>query len=562
MEAGTSQTTDEPGPGCEAFHPDLVPAAAESLRRFLVGRDQEPQDIEEAERDEELNDPFAVELLRRGTFPVTAEDTMAKLDNAVGDDHPLAAATQRSFVVAEGSQIAKDPSRPFTRRFRFIVTRGQGSDGADLLLSAFDPKDTDVEVMAWDARKGGFNFYRTIRGAPGSWVWAGNSRHAWEQKTRGSGPFEAHPAGHFIFKEFKFPWVHWQGPPAIIDQLDFAENDNLSGHSWFTAGQGAYVLEPLAGLAIKRWNRRRIEQIREARQIGDPRQFMERFLGSPVPQRSTVNLVSSIKTNAELADIERVDLPDTFFVDADALSEVFDLPRPTDPPLSVAADLYRDVLARFKVLVRNHDDNHPLDGEPPFERPGDTNFVFLVPERAVEDSDFVRQVVKPKPEAGEAELGVVSTRLAACLLMVDFSNPVFSKRREQLLDHIPTEPLPAQEWPAFSETLGERIAAAGRTENATEAETEFAKLWDAGEDGWHDVAAGRLAAYYERLGEQLNSPDGIDGVFRLAEARRRRVRRMPIAESALLFAQSSISFDEGIEAFVMKPDGSVEQRSA
>jgi hypothetical protein len=426
------------------------------------------------------------------------------------------------------------------------------------LLSAFDPTDTDVEVMAWDARKGGFNYFRTIAGAPGSWVWAGNSRHAWEPLTRGSGPFEAHPAGHFIFKEFKFPWVHWQGPPAIIDQLDFAENDDRSGHPWFTGSQGAYVLEPLAGLAIKRWNRRRIEQVREAGQIDDPRQFMERFLGSPVPQRSTVNLVSSTTTNAELADVARVGLPDSFFVDGDVLTQVLALPRP--PGLSVAADLYRDVLARFQVLVRNHDDNHPLDGEPPFERPGDTNFVFVVPERAVEDTDFVRQAVKPKPEAGEAELGVVSERLAACLLMVDFPNPVFSRRREQLLDHVPTEPLPAQEWAAFSERLGEKIAAAARAEKATEAEREFAKLWEAGEDGWHSAAAKLLEAYYEKLGERLDTPEGVEDVFTLAEARRRRVRRMPIAESALLFAQSSISFDEDIHTFVMAPDGSVEQR--
>jgi len=558
VEATTPDTSDEPGPGCEAFHPDLVSAKTESLRRFFVGRDPEPQVIEEAEREEELNDAFAVELLRKGTFPATAEEVMARLDDAVGEGQPLSAATQRSFVVAEGSQIAKDPSRSFDRRFRFVVTRGQGRDGADLLLSAFDPKSTDIEVMAWDDRKGGFNYYRTIGGAPGSWVWAGNSRHAWEPLTRGSGPFEAHPAGHFIFKEFKFPWVHWQGPPARIDLLDFAKDDDRAAHAWFANSQGAYVLEPLAGLAIKRWNRRRIEQVRDSGQIDDPRQFMERFLGSPVLQRSTVNLVSSTTTNGELSDVERVNLPDTFFVDGDVLEGVLELERPDG--LSVAADVYRDVLARFNVVVRNHDENHPLNGEAPFERPGDTHFVFVVPERAVEDTDFLRQILKPTPEDGESGLSAISQRLAACLLMVDFPNPVFSKRREQLLDHVQTEPLLAQAWPEFSETLGEKIAAAAAGESATEAEVEFAKLWEAGEDGWHDAAAKLLAAYYEKLGEQLKSPEGVEGVFMLAEARRRRVRRMPIAETALLFAQSNISFDEGIEEFVMKPAGTVERR--
>jgi len=527
-----------------------------------VGRDERPRDMEEAEREQELNDTFAVALIRKGSFPTSPEDVMAKLDESLGEGHPLSADTQRTFVVAEGSQIAKDPAKSFRRRFRFIATRGQGVDGPDLFVSAFDPRDTDVEVMAWDDRNGGFNYYRTIAGEPGSWVWAGNSRHAWEPGTRASGPFEAHPAGHFLFKELKFPWVHWHGPPAVIDDLDFEQGDDRSSHAWFKDKQGAYVLEPLAELAVKRWNRQRLSQVREAGAIEDPRQFMERFMGSSVPKRITVNLVSSSETNAELADVERVRLPVSFFIDRDGLSGVLGLEGP--PALSVSASDYRDLLAKFNVVVRNHDEVQPLNGEEEFERAGDTHFLFVVPERAFEDTDFVRQVVKPRPEDGESNLGVISERLAACVLMVDFPNPIFSADRVQLLDHVDhvqSDPLPAGEWPSFSERLGNSIADAGRREEATEAEQQFARLWEAGEEGWRAAASELLSAYYEQLPAQLESPEGLEGVYKLAEERRRRVRLMPIRETPLLFPQSDISSDEAIKGLAMQPDGSVQQGS-
>lgn len=516
--------------------------------------------MEAAELERELNDAFAVEVLRRGTFPATSEDVLDALDEAIGPEHALAKNTQRSFVVAEGSQVAKDPARSFERRLRFMITRGQGADGPDLMISTSHPESRSVEVMAWDDRSGGFNYYRTLMrdGVERSWVWAGNSRHAWEFGTRASGPFESHPTGNLLFKEFKLPWVHWHGPPAIIDQLDLPAGDELPSHPWFADKQGAYVLEDsVARPAITRWNRRRLTQVQEAGLLADPVQLMERFLGSPDPRRATVNLVSSRDSNEAAKTAESVRLPLTFFVDFDTLSGVLGLAGP-DQAMSIPGNHYRSALSEFEVVVRNHDGDHPLNDEEAFERPGDTHFVFLVPERAFEDVDFVRQVVKPQTQVGEPELGLVSERLAGCLLMVDFPNPVFSNRRVGLLRHLSTDQLPAEEWRAFSQEFGDKIAAAATGETETAAENEFALLWSAG-DGWRSMADKRLRSYYQALAGQLQSPEGFTKVFRLAEARRNQVRKMPINEAALLFAQTNIP-RESVAGLAMNPDGTIESR--
>jgi hypothetical protein len=51
------------------------------------------------------------------------------------------------------------------------------TDGPDIIISAFNSTAGRVELMAWDHRAGGFNFYRTVDRST-AWAFAGNSRHA------------------------------------------------------------------------------------------------------------------------------------------------------------------------------------------------------------------------------------------------------------------------------------------------------------------------------------------------------------------------------------------------
>jgi hypothetical protein len=163
---------------------------------------------------------------------------------------------------------------------------------------------------------------------------------------------------------------------------------------------------------------------------------------------------------------------------------------------------------------------------------------FLIPERAFEDRVALEAAL---------EHGLVTPRLAATLLMVDFANPVFSARRAALLAHAPHVP-DARFAAATAEAI---LAAAGETEPGSP-EREFAELWSAGDD-WRTAFDARLKAYYAALFERLATQEGADDFTRLAESRRNRVRALPIFENRLLFATTNLPR----EALEMRPDATV-----
>src|SRR5918994_2657159 len=176
-----------------------------SLHRFVVGEDQTPREMTAQEISAELGDPLATLLLANGVFPVTAEDVLAKLDTATDASDPLR--KQMSFILGEGSQVAVRPeTESLPRNLRFVISRGgDPQNGADVVMSvSFPDQKSGVEVMAWDSRVGGFNFY-TTGGEDGAWIFAGNSRHALAPPTEGKGPFESHLSGTFIMKELRAP---------------------------------------------------------------------------------------------------------------------------------------------------------------------------------------------------------------------------------------------------------------------------------------------------------------------------------------------------------------------
>ena len=58
-----------------------------------------------------------------------------------------------------------------------------------------------------------------------------------------------------------------------------------------------------------------------------------------------------------------------------------------------------------------------------FSQKGDTFFAFFVPAAAREDVVLLQQLIAR---------GIITKRLAACLMMVDFANPVYSDHRRRL----------------------------------------------------------------------------------------------------------------------------------
>jgi hypothetical protein len=481
-----------------------------SLHRFIVGVDPAPVELGQAEI-EALGDPFARLLLAKGVFPVTAEELVEQLRAAAPDGDSLK--TLQTFLVGEGSQLQPDDDAAGIRAF--IATCGAGTDGPDVIISAFGPDDGQlVEVMAWDAVATGFNYYQTRSGSP--WVIAGNSADALRPGSAGNGPFMSHPSGSPIMKELRFPWVHWQSFAATI-RADVVGSE-LAGHPWFRDAAGAEQLETGAMMpAITRWTNARLKAAVAADgAVAEPAQIMKSFLGTP-----TVNLVSSQAQFSLIAGggAAQLDIPHAFFADTEGLGGILGLPVPDASQVTIDAAAYVQVLADHQVALR--------DGSKVFGGvPQDTHFAFVVPERAFEDIAAVRAAI---------DIGLVSRRLAACLLMVDFSNPVFSGRRSALLEHVPANATVSDGQSSFSEDFADAIRATPAAGEDGTPEQEFARLWDAGDD-WPQRFAELLTPYYAAVAAKLAAPGGLTEVFRLAESRRKVVRGMPISEHPLLFA--------------------------
>jgi hypothetical protein len=485
--------------------------ADDVVHRLVLGQDQAPVRLT-ADEVEDLGDPFARLLLANGVFPRTAGEVLERLASAVPDGDPLQ--THQFFVVGEGTQIPSG-SAVIERNLRFVVSVGEGPGGADIVMSAPHPESGFAEVMAWDGSRGGFNYYRTV-GESSAWVFAGNSRHALTGPTRDQGPFESHKSGHVLMKELRLPWVHWDSPTARVGLSIFAEQ-NLLDHPWVKrlAPGGAYTLEEAVAIpSMQRWTKVRLDSLMAGDADETPRRLLEQVLTTP-----TVNLESSNTSSAAaLSGAQRkVDLPDTFFVDSAALSGILQLPRPPQP--FVTSAIYAASIDKFNVRL--------TDGAQ-FSQPGDTHFAFVVPERSFEDTETLGQAVKR---------GILSKRLAACLLTVDFPNPIFSARRERLLRHVPDGPLDAAA--DFSQSIAEAILSSPEASQRGTPEAEFKERWDVGEDFAAHFSQ-LLTNYYAAFSERLGTQEGFDNYMELAESRRARVNAMPIAESPMLFSQSDI----------------------
>lgn len=520
---------------CRAFDSDVVSGLdPKALNRFVVGADPRPRPMS-AREVKALGDALATTFFARGRIPRSAEQVVEGIKAAAPKKSSLR--KQKSFIVGEGSQVAMTAQTAAVERsLRFLVTLGEGPDGPDLFLSSGHPQQaSQVEVMAWDRKRGGFNFYRS-GGQRAAWMFAGNSRDALHDSSRGKGPFESHPSGGLIMKELKAPWINWHSPDANIPASVFAPGDDRRSHEWFTKKEsgGALAFETEAARpATERWAKARFAALRDGDgTVTRPRHIMEQVLGTPNRRRATVNLTTTTIENGALGPATQLFLPQTFFVDVEALTDTLGLQFP--PPFVVSGRIYERCLAKFQVRME--------DGEG-FKRKGDTHFCFLVPERSFEDQVALRHAI---------EIGLLSKRLAASLLMVDPWNPVFSERRSALLRHVPPVAQLTKGKSTFSQEMVNSILAAAKAGPAGTPEAEFAQRWNAGPN-FKKPFDRLLSDYYEAVVGKLKTQAGFEPYFKLAEERRQTFNEMPISEFPLLLPKTNI----GRAPRRMRSDGTV-----
>jgi hypothetical protein len=499
--------------------------------RFVLGRDPSPQPIE-AGGAAQPGDPFAtLVLFAGGALPSSLRALQKDLNGLDGNPLPV----ERSFVVADGGQIPWTPDNDSLRRnFRLVVTRHRAAgQQPDVLISAstnFDSDTAFLQVIGWDESEGAYQFYDR---RDGSWIWAGSSWDALAPGSRGHGPFDSHVNGALNMKELKRPWVHWHSPAARILDSVLAPDDPLRGEPlWVNRSQADEFERAVARPGVQRWTSARMTRCARGGTLTRLPEFMRQVL-----ETSTVNLASSPTSFPALAAASKIQLPLTFFFNSDALIDVLDLdPAVTVPEVDAA--VYRETLGQFAVGI--------TDGQ--FRFDGDTHFVFVVPEPAYEDVHVLQRLL---------DGGVLSRKLAACLLMVDFCNPVFSPVRSALMRHVPAEASLAAPR-AFDDVFIGAVRATDEAGTGGPAEAELLANWDLPDQVWQSAFEDRIRNFLGTVVGGLQAPATFARVFALAESRRREFRKRPLAEFRLTTPITNIPEDAPLLEFA--EDGTVREK--
>src|SRR5260370_11161479 len=230
-----------------SFFTAVNPVAAQSpdnprILRFLEGVDGDTKLMEPADV-AQLNDPWAVLILRENVFPKYIQSALAALDPAPG---ATGYSKQLSFFVSESGLLPLDAT--VVREFRMVVTRAQPTDGSPAILMSAPAGEREgfIELMSWDPTKKAFNFYRRPKGT--DWVWRGDTRDAFRSASAGKGCFECHVHGAPIMKEMRAPWNNWNSqsariPPEAIPSKEIRES------TLFTNKRTPELLEPI----IRAW---------------------------------------------------------------------------------------------------------------------------------------------------------------------------------------------------------------------------------------------------------------------------------------------------------------------
>ncbi|MGH4023903.1 MAG: hypothetical protein ACRDRV_04880 [Pseudonocardiaceae bacterium] len=504
------------------------------LYRLLVGVDPAEGVEMSPEQVAELADPLATLLLQRGTFPATLRELVAALD--AHNAEPQGVPVQQTFLVGEGSQIPwTEQTKDVARELRCVLSRGRSPEQAEVLVTTSPEADSPeafLQLLAWDDEHGVFNYYLRLEGST-AWLFVGNSRHALEPATRGKGPFDAHVNGSVVMRELNEPWNNWHSQRAGVHDAIAPDSPLRTDPLWQNRLPADVFEKRIVRRCIGRWTKARLAAIRAQGSIEHPDWLLRQLFDT-----TTVNLRSTDRESATVTDSEQLLLPLTFFFNLEAL-EKLGIATP-GAAVRVAGKLYRDSLVQYRFR---------LTDEKGFEQPGDTHFAFLFPEPAQEDIDVVLQCVRQ---------GLLTARFAACALMVDFPNPVYSPRRAALLRHAPDTATITADGSDLSERTAQAIVAAAGAAGPQSPEAEFAELWSVAQDRWPAEFATRLAGYLTAVTDRLTSADGFDSYVRLAESRRRRFATTSLNEFALLLPRTDIPSD--MPPLQMKPDGTVAQR--
>jgi hypothetical protein len=505
--------------------------APAGLLQFLKGIDADFKPITDDNK-AALNDPIAVLLFKRGTFPRSLTETLRALD-AGNADTVNGVPGLKSYLIGEGGTIPSTAdTKDLDRNFRFVVARTKGTD-ANVLVSANAPSSDGgfLQVIAWDPVAGVFNYYERLETA--TWAWRGNSNHALSAPTRGQGCFDCHVNGSLVMKELEFPWQNWHSMVAPIDSA-VAQSSPLRADPLFLNKSGGEDLEAsVVRPGIARWNDAKAAKFLKADgSVDRPKDLLKPLF------QTTVNLGTS--RSESLSGLDKP-IRLQFFLNRDALFDRIGLDPPDDfrSPV-VARDLYQLAIAPLGFELASGS----------FRQPGETHFAFLAPEPADEDLEVIDRLIRAK---------IISRKFAACVLMVDFPNPIFSTPRVKLRAYLPATAKVVGGASDLPEAFAKAVTTASAGLADSSPEKQFLAHWNQPDAGWEAAFEAQIKAYLDAVTPRLATLDGVTGYLKLGESRRREFAEVPLHEAFDLMLPNT-NIPANAPTLEMKLDGSVGPR--
>ena len=186
--------------------------------------------------------------------------------------------------------------------------------------------------------------------------------------------------------------------------------------------------------------------------------------------------------------------------------------EPNISPISFSGNHYISSLNEFEFHI----------GDSDFKFKGDTHFAFLIPEPSFEDVNLISLLLSR---------GIVSKKFIASLLMVDFSNPIYSNKRKELLKYFPNE----SNIKDFSieRKFKENIEKTANSMIEGSSEKHFLINYNLSDSDWKEHFEKQIEDYFIRLKNLVKEKEGFYDIVKLAESRRKEFRKTDLAEFRL-----------------------------
>ncbi len=206
-------------------------------------------------------------------------------------------------------------------------------------------------------------------------------------------------------KELHTPWLHWEGHHTTPGAEDLVERFEDLGRK-----QSGSTMEGITKDGNRKWNERRVQHARDAleREGGDLQAMLK-----PLFCDTELNLDNGGDFESTKITKFNVDI----FVDP--------MFKSFGSVGSNLSDLYEAQILANGQAVFQRDQQLEREGEPVV----DTIFRLAYIERSEADKDYVEKLIKAE---------IIDEAFAKDVLAIDFTRPVFSEARCQLVTHAPS----------------------------------------------------------------------------------------------------------------------------